>query len=462
MTGDCRTKLLFRERQLQGFIIENKRGTAMRKKLTGLTAFFMAFLMAVQPVYAERTREEVQREQEQKKQEQQTTQRQYNEIQGTLGDLEEEQEVLQEEMDALNEQLVEVIASVSLMEEQIEDTQAQIEQAQRDYDAAKEQEEEQYQSMKRRIKYLYEKGETSYMELLVKASSWGDMLNQANYVEKLYEYDKKMLNRYIAVKEEVEIKKNDLEDKKSDLETQKYELEEEEAAMQKMMDEMEAMSADYDIQIAKVRQEAAAYKAQIKQQNAELAQLKEEENAIIKAEEERRRKEEEARKAAEEAARKAAEEQNAKNNSGSSSGSSSVSSSSGSSVSSSSGGGLKSVPPATGSTGSDIAQYACQFVGNPYVLGGTSLTDGADCSGFIMAVYKQYGYSLPRTSTGQRSAGREVSYEEAQPGDIICYAGHVALYLGGGRIVHASTARTGIKYGYANYKPIITVRRIVG
>lgn len=120
------------------------------------------------------------------------------------------------------------------------------------------------------------------------------------------------------------------------------------------------------------------------------------------------------------------------------------------------------MPPATGSTGADIAQYACQFVGNPYVAGGTSLTNGADCSGFVQAVYKQYGYNLPRNSTAQRSAGREVSYEEAQPGDIICYAGHVAIYLGGGRIVHASTERTGIKYGYANYKPIITVRRIVG
>ena len=112
--------------------------------------------------------------------------------------------------------------------------------------------------------------------------------------------------------------------------------------------------------------------------------------------------------------------------------------------------------------GQSVASYACQFVGNPYVYGGTSLTNGADCSGFIWAVYRQYGYSLPRNSAAMRSAGREVSYEAAQAGDIVCYAGHVALYLGGGRIVHASTARTGIKYGYANYKPILTIRRIVG
>lgn len=111
--------------------------------------------------------------------------------------------------------------------------------------------------------------------------------------------------------------------------------------------------------------------------------------------------------------------------------------------------------------GSDIAQYACQFVGNPYVPGGTSLTNGADCSGFTQSVYRVYGYSLPRNSSSQRSAGREVSYEEAQPGDLICYAGHVAIYLGNGRIVHASSVKTGIKYGYATYKPILSVRRIV-
>ena len=349
-----------------------------------------------------------------------------------MSDLQEEQDVLQEEIDELDAQLVEVIASVGLMEEQIEDTQEQIVQAQEDYDAAKAQEEAQYQAMKARLRYLYEKGDTSYMELLTKASNWSDMLNQAEYIEKLHEYDQKMLNAYIAIKEEVEVKKNQLEDKKSELESQRYELKQEEAAMEEMLEEKKAVSADYDTQIAKVRQEAAAYKAQIKQQNAELKQLDEEENAIIKAEEERRKKEEEARKKQEEAKKAQGGQQDS-----SSSTSSSASSSGSSSGSGSSGGGSKTVPPATGSTGTDIAQYACQFVGNPYVLGGTSLTDGADCSGFIWAVYKQYGYSLPRTSTAQRSAaqgsaGREVSYEEAQPGDIICYAGHVALYLGGG------------------------------
>lgn len=432
----------------------------MRKKrgVRGI-AFLLAFLLISQPVcvHAERTRAEVQAEQEQIRQQQQNTQSQYNEVQSQLGDLQEEQSAIAGEIEELDEILVEIIASVALQEEQIATTQVQIEEAQADYDAAKEQEDAQYQAMKKRIRYLYEKGETSYVELLVKASGWSQMLNQAGYVEKLYEYDARMLRQYVKLKEEVAAKKSSLEDAKSELESQMHELEEEKTAMEEMLEEKKAASADYDAQITRVKQEAAAYKAQIKQQNAQIKQLKEEENAIIKAEEERRRKEEEARKAAEEAARKAEEEKNQT----SASGTASSSSESSSAVSTSSGG-LKTVPAATGKTGEDVAKYACQFVGNPYVAGGTSLTDGADCSGFVQAVYKQFGYSLPRSSTAQRSAGREVSYSEAKPGDIICYAGHVAIYLGGGKIVHASTARTGIKYGNANYRTILSVRRIIG
>lgn len=423
-----------------------------------IAAVMLVAAIGIQPVYVQaKTREEIQQEREQKKSEQQGTQSQYKQSQSKVSSLEGQQDALEEEIQELDSQLVEVIASVSLMQDQISDTEKQIVKAQEDYDVAKAQEDAQYLAMKKRLRYLYEKGDTSYIEILSNASNWSGMLNQANYVEKLYEYDKQMLNRYILIKEEVAQKKNDLEDKKSDLETQKYELEEEQASMQQMIDEKKSQANDFDAQIAKAKQEAAAYKALIKQQNSELARLDEEENAIIKAEEERRK--------AEEAAKKAAEEKAAKSsNSGSSDSSSNRAGSSDSSSSSgsSSGGGLKTVPPASGSSGSDIAAYACQFVGNPYVAGGTSLTNGADCSGFIWAVYRQYGYSLPRNSAAMRSAGREVSYEAAQAGDIVCYAGHVALYLGGGRIVHASTARTGIKYGYANYKPILTIRRIVG
>lgn len=113
------------------------------------------------------------------------------------------------------------------------------------------------------------------------------------------------------------------------------------------------------------------------------------------------------------------------------------------------------------SLGSAVANYATQFVGNPYVYGGTSLTNGADCSGFVMSVYKNFGVSLPHSSSADRRVGYAVGgLAEAQPGDLICYSGHVAIYIGGGQIVHASTEATGIKISNANYRQILAIRRI--
>ena len=115
----------------------------------------------------------------------------------------------------------------------------------------------------------------------------------------------------------------------------------------------------------------------------------------------------------------------------------------------------------SGSNGQAVVDYACQFVGNPYVYGGSSLTNGTDCSGFVMSVYAQFGISLPHSSSALRSVGYGVSVDDMQPGDIICYSGHVAIYSGGNTIVHASNPSTGIKYtSPANYKTILAVRRI--
>ena len=100
----------------------------------------------------------------------------------------------------------------------------------------------------------------------------------------------------------------------------------------------------------------------------------------------------------------------------------------------------------SGSNGQAVVDYACQFVGNPYVYGGSSLTNGTDCSGFVMSVYAQFGISLPHSSSALRSVGYGVSVDDMQPGDIICYSGHVAIYCGGNTIVHASNPSTGIKY----------------
>lgn len=163
--------------------------------------------------------------------------------------------------------------------------------------------------------------------------------------------------------------------------------------------------------------------------------------------------EEEARLAREEAERKAA--------AAAAAAAAKKSASSSSSSASSSGSATTTYNPPAGGTGQDVANFACQFVGNPYVSGGSSLTNGADCSGFVMAVYAQFGVSLPHSSGAQRSCGYGVSLSEIQPGDIVCYSGHVGIYVGNNTIVHASTPSSGIKYtSPVDYKTVLAVRRI--
>ena len=363
------------------------------------------------------------------------------------------------EIKELDAEMVSLLTDINLIEEEISQKEEDIEATQNDYDEAVAVKDEQYESMKIRIKFMYEQGDATYLQLFLESSSISDMMNKAEYVEKLYEYDRNLLDEYQATIEEVAALQEKLEEEKSELQTSKYELEEEQAYVEEVLSRKKADYENYDVMLAKARQEAAAYTTKIKQETAQIKKLEEEE---------RKRKEEEERKKKEEEERKRKEQEEFDKNQGDDSedgNSNENDNDSDSSDSDKSNDSSNKDQPKSSSSGSskgqEIANYACKWIGNPYKAGGTSLTNGADCSGFVWAVYNHFGYSLPRSSYAQSSAGKGISYSEAQPGDIIYYGGHVGIYIGNGQIVHASTERTGIKTQSATYRSIITVRRIV-
>lgn len=426
----------------------------MKRKGFPFIAAGMSLLMmflVVEPVHAttisdlEKERQDLEQQAEDAKDKQNKEKQKLDEVSGRIDSIQGDADEIAEEIDEIDAALVETLAAVEIIEEEIDDKEEQIVQTTAEYETAKENEAEQYEAMKLRIRFMYEKGDQTYLQLLLESQSFGDMVNKADYIQQLYDYDREMLEKFQLARQETEDLKNQLEEEMAELEAQQHELAEEQESLTVILEEKQAIYDNYEVQIAKAKQEAAIYKANIKKQSDEIRKLEAAAHAKESEIEKAKQAQEEARKAQEEALKK----QNESNSSGSSSSSSGGSYASASSYSGS------------GSKGQQIANYACQFIGNPYVPGGTSLTQGADCSGFVWRVYKDFGYTVPRTSYGCRSAGRGVSYSEAQPGDIVCYAGHVGLYIGNGQIVHASTQKTGIKITSATYKEILTIRRIV-
>lgn len=412
----------------------------MRKRMTNVVImiiFISVFFAMVTPVNAT-TISEIQ--EEKKKNE-----AQLNDINKQISGYKGAQADIGAEIEELDAEMVSLITDINLIEEEIGKKEEEIVKTQAEYDAAVVTKDEQYESMKIRIKFMYEKGDTSYLQLFFESASIGDMLNKAEYVEALYEYDRKLLEEYQQTVEEVAALQERLEEEKSELQTSQYELEEEQAYVEEILAKKQKEYENYDVMLAKARQEAAAYTTKIKQETAQIKKLEEEEA--------RRKAEEEARKKAEEEARKAAEENDGdgEQSDGDKNDGEDKSSEQEKPKSSSSG----------SSKGQEIANFACKWVGNPYKAGGTSLTNGADCSGFVWAVYNNFGISLPRSSYAQSGVGKAVSYSDAQPGDIIYYGGHVGIYIGNGEIVHASTERTGIRRASATYRSIITIRRII-
>lgn len=368
--------------------------------------------------------------------EKQEAQKKLEEANQKAQEAESNKNTAQNQVSKLSSDLTALLSDIKILEIDMANKEVEIKQAESDYETAKKEEEKQYAAMKKRIQYMYEKGDTEYLDIFFQVRSMADLLNKAEYVEEIYTYDRKMLVTFQETKQKVADYKSDLEEDKAEMEVMELEYKEQQTQLETLIATKKKEVSNFDSQLAKAKQDAAAYAQTVAKKNEEIRKAKEEEARKKAAEEARKKAEEEARKKA--ASTKTPASNNNKYT--------------GPSASKSSGGTAQ---------GRAIADYGLQFVGNPYVYGGTSLTNGTDCSGFVQSVYRHFGYSLPRNSTEQRSAGREVSYSEAQPGDIICYAGHVAIYIGNGQIVHASTPTTGIKVGTATYRTILSVRRVL-
>lgn len=438
---------------------------------------FLCFALGVTLMFSQVVSVGATTRKEQLQQQKKETQSQLAAQESKIDSLETKKAQLLAEINELDADLVDTLVSIDILEGDLADKEVEIEQTKEELAAAEADRDDQYQDMKKRIQYLYENGgDTAWVRLLLQAENLTSLLNQAEYVQQMYDSDRRSLENYKAIVQEVTDLGNQLESEKAELEVMQTELETRKSDLEIQIADKKAASSDYANQIAAAEEQAEEYAELIRQQNAEIQKI---------TEEEKKAAEEAAKKAAEEAAKKAEEEakrQQAANNSTSSSTSNknnstsnnnnSTSSSTNNSTSSNTNNSTSSNNSSSGSTssgnasynptGQAVVNYACQFVGNPYVWGGESLTNGADCSGFIKAVYAKFGVSLPHSSYAMRSCGVGVSYANAMPGDIICYEGHVAIYMGNGAIVHASNERDGIKISYnAAYRTIVAVRRVL-
>lgn len=376
----------------------------------------------------------------------------YDAANAQISSIENKQEKLQKEIDSLDSELVQILVDIDVINDEIIDKEAELKQSQADLKKAQEKEKQQYEDMKTRIKFMYENGDSSIMTALLESDSIVDVINKVSYFNGIYDYDRELLTEYQSTKAEVESLVQQVQEDQSELEENKASLREQQDALNKTLSSKKSQMSNYSSQLAEAKQLAAEYKEMIEEQNAIYAQ---QQAASAKA------SSTSAGASSVATSNSASSNSNKGNSSKGDSNSNKGDSNKGSSSSSSSSTGTTS----GSKSGQAVANYACQFVGNPYVWGGTSLTNGADCSGFIMSVYAHFGVSLPHSSSALRGVGRSVSVSDMQPGDIICYSGHVALYIGNNTVVHASNSKPypqgGIKYtSPANYKSIITVRRI--
>ncbi len=406
-----------------------------------------------------------------------------------INDLGAQIESLNAEIASLDQDLVNTMVNIEVLNTDISNKEAEIQKTRKNLKRAKANKEKQYEAMKLRIQYLYENGgSNAWYNLMLDSNDLSELLNKAEYTQKMYKYDRDALNKYVETIKEIKTLGVQLNGEKAELEDMKAEQEANQANLEVQISEQQSAANNASNEIAYAQQQANEYAALLEEQTAEIQRLEAE--RIAAEEEARRQAEAEAAAAAAAAAAEEANNQEEDTDAEDADGEEDYTEEDGTyeedgsedvvtdeygnvidedntveDTDYSESGSTDSSVSYSGS-GSSVADYATQFVGNPYVYGGTSLTNGADCSGFVQSVYANFGVSLPRTSYDQMNVGTEVSYSEAQPGDLICYGGHVAIYLGGGRIVHASNSAPypagGIKISdNAAYRTILSVRRVM-
>lgn len=357
----------------------------------------------------------------------------------SLEDMQADKAEAESEASSLQEQLTQTLDKIDTLQTDMASKEEEVEQAGQDLEKAAAMQSEQYEAMKLRIKYMYEEGDTSFLEALFSATSFSDLINKAEYIQEVHSYDRTKLNEYEETTKQVETLKEGLDEEYEQLQTMQTELEAEKASLSATLDEKQSEIAQLDQSI-----------------QDKLAAIQEEE----------RKAQEEAARAAAEAEATVTTTQGGTSNGGNtgggnSGGNSGGGSGNGSSGNGSSGNGSSYVPP-QGTDGWAVVAYARQFLGNPYVLGGNSLTNGIDCSGFTQQIYAAFGVSLPRVDSAQATCGVEIPLSQAQAGDLLCYYGHVGIYNGTGGIIHASSPGVGIvEFSNCQYRTLKCVRRVL-
>lgn len=354
-----------------------------------------------------------------------------NEISG----LKDQQQTTADDIKNKSAKLDEILAAQKKLQKDITSKQAEIEQNQKDLAAAQEKQQEQYDAMKKRIQFMYENSaEDNIWTAIIESNGITDMLNRIEYVSDVYDSDRALMDSYQAAVEQVKEIGTKLDNDMNELTAMQDDYEKQQADVEAAIVALENQKEQYASQIAQAQQQADNY------QNIITAQGK-----IIQ--------EQEAAAAA--AAR-------ANSSSGSSSYDGGGAGKGGSIASDYASGGGKNPSASTGVSGSSVVSYAMQFVGNPYVWAGNSLTNGVDCSGFVHEVYEHFGISTPRYSQAFKSVGQAVSFDNIQPGDVVVYPGHVAIYAGGGVIVEAQSTKAGITANRSvQCHTILAIRRLV-